>query len=150
MKLLPIPPTGEYLEKTQSHWMPLLERVSRGCTGETIDELLNCVWSGFVQIVLAWDEEANRAKALIGVRYVMRGNDKVAELIWSSDRYRDEFDPLLPELEQYLRDHQGCKVCRPIPRMAWTKTLSRAGYKMTHAIMEKDLWVEAPAHSPSK
>lgn len=151
MRLLPIPCTDEYLEKTQSHWMPLLEKVSRGCTGESMDELLRLVWGHFVQIILAWDEEKNQARALVGVRYVMRGKDKIAEIIWSSDRHRDEFGSLLPELEQFLRDHMGCAVSRPIPRMAWTKMLARHGYRMTHAIMEKDLWAEAPVvHNPSK
>lgn len=148
MKLLPLL-NEESIEGTKAHWLPLLERVSKGCTGEDLNMLVQLVYDRLVNIVMAWDEENSRARALVGVRYVMRGKDKIAEIIWSSDRFREEFDHLIPELEQFLRD-MGCKVCRPIPRMALTKMLARHGYRMTHAMMEKDLWAEVQAHSPSK
>lgn len=151
MKLLPIPLNAEHIEGTKQHWLPLLERVSRGCTGEDLGILAQLVNDRLVQVVLAWDEENNRARALVGVRYVMRGKERVAEIIWSSDRFREEFEPLLSELEQFLRD-MDCQVCRPIPRMALTKMLARNGYKATHMLMEKNLWDRHPAapRSPSK
>ena len=92
-----------------------------------------------MRLVLVWDDDANKASALIGVRMHMRGNDRIGELLWMAGYGRKQWEHLLPELEELLRK-AGCVECRPLCRPGWARAvLQKHGYKITHVQMEKSL-----------
>ena len=60
------------------------------------------------------------------------------DIIWTAGFGREQWQQLLPELEQMLRD-AGCVMCRPIARPGWSRYLKKNGYQLKHIIMEKPL-----------
>jgi len=59
-------------------------------------------------------------------------------MIWLAGFGREQWQELLPEFEQMLRD-AGCVMCRPVCRPGWSRYLKQRGYRLKHVIMEKPL-----------
>src|SRR5262245_56292716 len=91
-----------------------------------------------VQVILVWDDDAREALAIVGVRYCLRGETRIAELVWLTGLGREAWQHLLADLEKYLKDI-GCAECRPLCRPGWSRLLKKHGYHMTHVVMEKAL-----------
>jgi hypothetical protein len=138
MKLVPVPLTDEYLEQTAVHWLRFLPSIAKR-SKEPVQALLNKVMLKQVQPILIWDETQGQAVALLGIVYHRRGDELIAELIWTTGTGRENWQGLLPDLERYLKDHTGCTVLRPICRPGWKRFLKDHGYTETHVQMEKVL-----------
>ena len=137
MKLVPIPIDDKALHDTALHWMPFLPLIARR-TKETLVELIRKVLTKEMRLVLVWDEAANKPVGLIGVRLHYRGVDLIGELLWMAGHGRQQWQQLLPDLENLLRD-AGVTECRPLCRPGWSKLLKQHGYRLTHVQMEKVL-----------
>jgi hypothetical protein len=136
MRLIAIPFTQ--LEEYVSHWLPFLPMIARR-SKEPIRALIDRIMSKEMRIVLVWDDDSNRATALVGVRMHMRGDDMIGEWLWMAGYGRKQWEHLLPELEKLLRQ-AGCVECRPLCRPGWARAvLAKHGYKVTHIQMEKSL-----------
>src|SRR5262245_17618991 len=105
MQLLPIPQTDEYLDGMFPYWSRFLPDIAKR-SKEPIATLLQRVASKEVQPILAWDETANEPVGLAGIRYHMRGNDRIAEWLWMTGHNRASWMPLLAELERYLKERE--------------------------------------------
>jgi len=137
MRLVPIPTTDEHLRGSARHWLPFLSGISRR-SRESVEQLIDLISRREVQPVLVWDEVELKAVALAGVRFVMRGKEKIGEVVWLTGTGRKTWQHLLTDLEQYMRD-MGCVECRPVCRLGWARLLKQQGYKATHLTMEKKL-----------
>lgn len=137
MRLIPVPIDDKALQDTAQHWMPFLPMIARR-TKETLVELIRKVTAKEMRIVLIWDEATNKPTGLIGVRLHYRGADLIGELLWTAGHGRQQWQHLLSDLENLLRD-AGVKECRPLCRPGWSKLLKRHGYRLTHVQMEKVL-----------
>jgi hypothetical protein len=137
MRLIPVPITDEGLAEYAVHWLPFLPMIARR-TKEAVPVLYDRIMRREVRLALVWDDAIRMAVALAGVRLHYRGQDLIAEWIWMAGRGRQQWQHLLPELEQLLRA-AGCVECRPLCRPGWAKILKAAGYKLTHVQMEKTL-----------
>lgn len=135
MQFVPIPTTPEYLEKTFPHWWPFLPKISRR-SKEPVQELLGQIVRRDVQIALVWD--GANARALVGMRFLRRGEDLIGEIIWLAGAGMREWRDLLPQMERYLKD-MGCVEIRPVCRPGWSRFLKSQGYRITHMTMEKVL-----------
>jgi len=136
--LLPIPMTDKSLRDTAGHWSQFLPAIAKR-SKETVLALLAKIERKDVQPFLIWDEDALRAVALLGVTYHRRGDDLIAELIWTTGHSRKDWQLLIGELERYLKEHVGCAVIRPVCRPGWKPFLKQHGYHETHVMMEKVL-----------
>lgn len=135
MQFVPIPTTREYLDATFEHWFPFLEGISRR-SKEPINELLAQIARRDVQLALVWNE--NTARALIGMRFVKRGDDLIGEVVWLTGKGMRQWLQLLPQMEDYLK-YMGCVTIRPICRPGWSRLIKGKGYRITHYQMEKTL-----------
>jgi len=133
VKLLPIPLTEH--EAWAKSWLPFLPRIARR-THESIADLIGQVARREVRLVLVMD--ADKAHALIGVRVHQMDGKSCGDIIWTAGFGREQWQELLPDLEQMLRD-AGCVMCRPICRPGWSRHLKQHGYHLKHIIMEKPL-----------
>lgn len=138
LKLVPIPQTQQHLEGTAHQWIGLLFKISER-SGETLEQLVGRVTSGEVQLHLAWDADTDTAMALAGTRILVRGDGKVAEIIWLTGSGREHWFPLIGEFETYMRDQQNCSGMRAIGRPGWEKSMLESGYRKTHIVFEKEL-----------
>jgi hypothetical protein len=137
MRLIAIPIDDDALKAWVPHWMQFLPMIAAR-TKEPIAELIRAVMTKEMRLALVWDEATEEAKALIGVRLHYRGDDLIAELLWTAGHGRQQWQHLLSELENLLRD-AGVKECRPLCRPGWSRLLKQHGYKLTHVQMEKVL-----------
>jgi N-acyl-L-homoserine lactone synthetase len=140
MRLVPIPPTADYLKATEAkwNWTRLLPHIAkRG--GTPLPELIRQAETGETHIVLIIDEADDSATALIGIRFGIGINGPVAFLVWTTGRNMKAWIHLLPDLERYLKEHQGVTQVKPICRRGWRPMLEAAGYRLTHICMEKDI-----------
>lgn len=137
MILLPVPTTREHLERSARHWLPFVESIAERAR-EPVTVLIDDVMSGRVQVHLVWNEDAKEAKALAGVRIVMRGSDRIAELIWCTGEGMADWADLVSDIERYCKEHLNCAGIKAICRPGWKKTLAPKGYRLTHLVMEKD------------
>jgi hypothetical protein len=142
--LVPIPTTPDYLDASFPLWSPFLPRIAARSPW-SVEELLGKLHRCEVQPVLVVNGEA-RPVALIGVSIVDgEGGTLDAELVWLTGKRRHEWQHLLAELENYLREHVRCVKCRPICRPGWRKFLEANGYTLIrtdadgHIAMEKVL-----------
>ena len=119
-------------------WAPFIERIAKR-DDRPVEELLAEVCSGNVHLILAWDSEEKKAHAVMGVRFVDAGKEHIAEVVWLTGQGREQWTPLLDDLEIYLREHQACTRSRMICRPGWLESLKSSGYKTTHYVMEKGL-----------
>lgn len=136
LALVPLPP--DYLEGLRHRWLPYILKISERdkCDPAEKERML---LSGEVQAFIAWDADAKQSQAFLGARYVLRGQERVGELIWLMGQSRAAWAHLLGELETYLGEQQGCKAIKAIARPGWVKTLKANGYRVTHVVMEKEL-----------
>lgn len=136
LALVPIPP--DCLEGSAGYWRPYILQISERdkCDPAEKERML---FSGEAQAFLVWDAEAKRSLAFLGVRYVLRGNERIGELIWLMGENRAAWMHLFGDLETYLRDQQGCVGIKAIARPGWSKHLKFYGYRLTHQVMERDL-----------
>jgi len=122
-------------EATTPLWLPFLPRIAQR-SHENVADLIGQIARREVRLVLVMDGE--QAKALIGVRIHDMGGKICGDMIWLAGFDREQWQQLLPELEQMLRD-AGCTMCRPICRPGWSRYLKTRGYRLRHVIMEKPL-----------
>lgn len=137
MPLVIVPLPLSHLEGTESVWRPYVESIAKRGRWK-IDVMLQNIASGEVHLILVWDAQHKSARALCGVRRILRADGLVGEMVWMTGIGRTEWTGLLPQLENYMREHQECigmtAVCRP----GWSRTLKAQGYRLTHLVMEKD------------
>ena len=138
MHFVPIPTTEQALRKSAPLWLPFLPRIADR-VDETVDELIDLVISGRVQIGLVIDDD-DKAHALIGIQYRKAGRELIGELHWATGFGVKEWQHLLSEVEKYLIEHVGCTIIKPICRPGWKPLLKKHGYKQTHVMMEKPVW----------
>lgn len=126
------------LEGSAGYWRPYILKISERdkCDPSEKERML---YAGEAQAFLVWDDVARKPQAFLGVRYVKRGADPIAELIWLMGENRAAWAHLFGELETYLRDQQGCVGIKAIARPGWSKHLKFHGYRLTHLTMEKPL-----------
>jgi len=138
VRLIPVPLDDKAIANSTPHWLPFLPLIARR-SKETVQVLHDQITNKQMRIALIWDDDASRATALIGVRIHMRGPDMIGELLWMAGYGRQQWEHLLPELEDMLRQ-AGCVECRPLCRPGWARALlKKHGYKITHVQMEKSL-----------
>jgi len=137
VKLIPIPIEDEALKAAAPHWLPFLPKIASR-TKETFAELIRQVMAKEMRLVLVWDDNTSKAAALIGVRLHYRGEDLIAGLLWMTGTGRQQWQHLLPDLENLLRE-AGVKEFRPLCRPGWGPLLKQHGYRMTHVQFEKVL-----------
>jgi hypothetical protein len=130
-----VPLQFEDLNKLFLLWSPFLEDISKR-SKEPLEQLFAAIKRREVQIALVWD--GNKAYALVGMRFVRRGGDVIGEIVWLTGKGMKQWQHLLPEMEQYLRD-RGCAEIRPICRPGWARLLKAKGYRITHYVMERTL-----------
>src|SRR5262245_32622267 len=128
MHFVPIPTTEKALRDSSQHWLPFLPRIADR-SDETLDELIDLVISGRMQIGLIWDEESKTARALIGLQTRKAGRELIGELHWTTGFGAKDWWHLLGEVEAYLRDHLKCTLIKPICRPGWKPLLKAHGYK---------------------
>lgn len=133
--LVPIPP--DFLEGSRGYWWPYLLKISERDHCDPAEKERMLV-TGAAQAFLIWDEEAKRPQAFLGVRYVLRGLEPVADLIWLMGENRKAWLHLFADLEKYLIEHQRCVAIKATARPGWTKILKASGYRLTHQVMEKE------------
>ena len=126
----------EDTEKTFPTWYPFLADISRR-SKEPVEQLQDQVARGEVQLALIWD--GNKARALVGIRILRRGNDLIGEIVWLTGKGMREWQHLLTQMEKYLKEHVGCAEIRPVCRLGWSRFLKTRGYKATHVTMQKVL-----------
>jgi hypothetical protein len=136
MHFVPIQTSQDELRKLAPLWLPFLPGIAKR-SSETVEEMLDSIAAGRVQIGLAWDGE--RAHALVGMQYRKHNSGLICELIWMTGKNMETWRDLLPEVEQYLREHVHCTDIRPICRPGWSRFLKGRGYRTTHYVMEKKL-----------
>lgn len=138
MQLIPIPLTDGHLNGLFPYWSAFLPHIAKR-SKETVAELLAQVARRDVQPFLIWDETQNKPVALLGTRYHKRGNELIAEIVWTTGTGMKRWTHLLADLERYLAEHVGCVEIRPVCRPGWSRLLKRHGYRITHYTMEKRL-----------
>ena len=127
-------PLNEH-EAWAKYWSPFLPRIAQR-THESVADLIGQLVRREVRLLLVMDGE--QAKALVGVRIHQQNSKSIGDMIWLAGFNREQWQNLLPEFEQMLRD-AGCVMCRPICRPGWSRYLKKHGYQMKHVIMEKSL-----------
>ena len=133
--LVPVPPV--HLEDTRAFWWPYVLQISeRGRLDPR--EMERMLYSEEAQAFLVWDDEDKKPLAFLGVRYMLRGAERIGEIIWLMGEHRARWVHLFADLETYLRDQQGCKALKAIARPGWTKHLKANGFRLTHEVMEKE------------
>jgi hypothetical protein len=137
MRLIPVINTPESLKASFPLWAPFLPSIAQH-TKQSVKGLIAQVAKREVRLTLVWDDETNKAAALVGVRFHMREADLIAEIVWTAGHDHKAWIHLLPELEAMLRQ-AGAVECRPICRPGWRKVLEAHGYRLTHLQMEKPL-----------
>ena len=135
MRLIVIP--IDDVDEWARHWVPFLPMIARR-TKEPLLELVRKVREKEMRLALVWDDKTESAQALIGVRLHYRGDDLIGELLWMTGTGRQQWQHLLPDLENLLRD-AGVKEFRPLCRPGWSRLLKQHGYRLTHVQMEKVL-----------
>ena len=133
MRLVAIP-LNEH-EAWAHHWLPFLPRIAKR-SHESVLDLIGQIRRREVRLLLVMDGEI--AQALVGVRIHTMGGKSCGDMIWLAGFGREQWQQLLPEFEQMLRD-AGCVMCRPVCRPGWSKYLKTRGYRLRHVIMEKPL-----------
>ena len=133
MRLVAVPLTEH--EAWAHLWLPFLPRIAKR-SHESVVDLLGQIHRREVRLVLIMD--GDKAQALIGVRIHQMDGKSCGDIIWAAGFGREQWQQLLPELEQKLRD-AGCVLCRPICRPGWSRHLKQHGYRLKHVIMEKPL-----------
>lgn len=133
MRLVAVPLTEH--EAWAHLWLPFLPRIAKR-SHESVVDLLGQIHRREVRLVLIMD--GDKAQALIGVRVHLQNGKSIGDLIWAAGFSREQWQQLLPELEQMLRA-AGCVMCRPICRPGWSRYLKKNGYHLKHIIMEKPL-----------
>jgi hypothetical protein len=135
MQLVPIPLSDEAINAAAPLWLPFLPRIARR-SHESVNDLMRQIARRQVRLVLVMD--GDKAVALVGVSIHQMDGKSCGDMIWLAGAGREQWQDLLPEFEQLLRD-AGCCLCRPICRPGWSRYLKQQGYRLKHVIMEKPL-----------
>ena len=130
MKLIAVPIDDEALREWAPHWMPFLPMIAKR-SKEPLLTLINRVMSKEMRLGLIWDEATNQAKALIGIRLHYRGDDLIAELLWTAGHGRTQWQHLLPELENMLARRGRERMSPAMP--ARLVTITQAARLPAHA-----------------
>lgn len=138
MPLVHVPVPADALEQTVGVWYPFIEKLAQR-TRQHVQQLLEEIRSGTVSLHIAWEPEERKAYALLGLRVLLRGDDRVAEIWWMTGMQRERWLGLWPELERYCKEHLGCVSIKAAPRPGWSKEMKARGYRCTHIVFEKDI-----------
>lgn len=138
MPIILFPVTPSELEGTRHHWWPYLLQISERDKCDPREKERQLI-AQEAQAFFIWDSEAKKTLAFLGVRYALRGQEPVAEIVWLTGEHRAQWVHLFGELQTYLHDVQGCKAIKAIARPGWTKHLKANGFRLTHEVMEKEL-----------
>lgn len=137
MRFAPIPTKENHLLHFKPQWWPLLQKIEQ--RGESLEVLLQKIDKGLLQLCMAWDDETEKAKGLLGIQYRKEGEDMIAELVHLTGEDMEMWKPLLPELHKFLKDHVGCACVRATVRRGLAPWLADQDYKVTKYIMEHRL-----------
>ena len=137
MMLVLVPIPSDAVEGTAGIWRPFVEQIAAR-TRQHLDHLVGQIRSGEVQIHLVWEPQTQSAHALAGTRIVLRGNDRIGEIVWTTGIGRRRWLPLIADLETYHREHLGCAGMTAIARPGWSRELKARGYRLTHVMMDKE------------
>ena len=137
MKLIAIP-LAEH-EVWEPYWLPFLPLIAKR-SHESVADLIGQIDRREVRLVLVVDDtpSSSGVLALVGVSIRQMGGKSYGDMIWLAGVNRKQWQDLLPQFEQMLRD-AGCVMCRPICRPGWSRYLKTCGYRLRHVIMEKPL-----------
>lgn len=136
MKLVTIPP--QQLNATAQHWAPFIEEIARGQRCH-ITQRLHDIYSGQVQLFVAWNEETGKVEALAGVTLMVRGDDRVGRIVWTTgEEDRTRWQDLYHDIEKFCRHRWGCVGMEAVARPGWSKQLKEWGFRLRHVIYEKD------------
>jgi len=127
-------PLAEH-EAWAQYWLPFLPRIAQR-SHESITDLVGQILRREVRLMLVMD--GDKAQALVGTTIHQMDGKSYGDMIWLAGFGREQWQQLLPEFEQLLRD-AGCVMCRTICRPGWSRYLKRQGYRLKHIIMEKPL-----------
>lgn len=136
MPLVLVPIPSSELEGWSPHWLPYIAQIAER-TKQSQDQLIGQILSCEVHLHLAWEPETKTAQALAGSRIILRGNDRIGELIWMTGIGRKRWLHLLDDLERHHRDELGCVAISAVCRPGWFKDLKAKGYRVTHLSMER-------------
>jgi len=137
VRLIVIPIEDKALVRSAPHWLPFLPKIARR-TKEPIAVLFRQVMAKEMRLAMVWDDATDEAKALLGVRLHYREKDLIADWLWMAGHGRQQWQHLLPDLENLLRE-AGVNELRPLCRPGWSRLLKQHGYRLTHVQMEKVL-----------
>lgn len=135
MHLLPIPLSDEAINAAAPLWLPFLPRIAQR-SHESVQDMMRQIARREVRLVLVMD--GDKPVALVGVSIRVMDGKSCGDMIWLAGFNREQWQDLLPEFEQLLRE-AGCVMCRPICRPGWSRYLKQQGYRLKHVIMEKPL-----------
>jgi hypothetical protein len=138
MNLVHVPIPYAALEQTAHVWTPFIERAAH-VTGDTPAELTRDILAGDFSLHLVWEPETQKAHALGGVRIILRGENKIAELTWIVGENRKQWLPLFVEFEKFHKEQLGCIKMRARARRGWVNDLKPLGYRTVSFLVEKDL-----------
>lgn len=136
--LVHIPIPFHLLEHTKHQWFPFLGMVCQH-TGESEEQVLSQINNGTIRLHLAYDPDENQAHALVGVTIFLRGEERVARVVWTAGLNRKQWFELLPEFERFHKEYENCAAVSAIVRRGWIPDLKENGYRWTRALVEKRL-----------
>jgi hypothetical protein len=113
----------------KSYIRSAIERTSLGSFEDAEKDVL----SGENLLWIAWD---GKILAAATTRLADNGSRKVCEIVACSGENRDEWLPLIGQIEDYAKN-EGCSSTRIIGRMGWERVLD--GYRREYVILEKPI-----------
>lgn len=114
------------------HW---IADAAAGSRYFTADDVWRALEAAEAQLWLCWQDKP-LAVAVTQLETTSRG--KHCRIWIMTGELREEWQDLLPELEQWAR-REGCNLMRHEARPGWSRVLKRRGYDMPHVILEKEL-----------
>jgi hypothetical protein len=99
----------------------------------SLDCIERDVLAGDQLLWLAWSGEIAAAATS---RLADNGSRKVCEIVACGGKDRDEWLPLIRQIEQYAKN-EGCSATRIIGRVGWERVLD--GYRREYVILEHTL-----------
>ena len=91
IKLVPIP--HDALEQTAPTWLPFIHRIAERAKDHP-GHLVQKIAAGEIHIAIAWNTEERKAEALCGIRVFLRGDERVAEIVWLTGKGRARYWPM--------------------------------------------------------
>lgn len=139
LELIPVP--YDNLEETRLVWVPLVTAVAKRqrCYPE---QRLADIYKGDVALLLVWDTDRKKVRALIQYSILVRGRQKVFKLVSCTGQKHTGLGPadwtrLHSRVEDFAKGI-GCAGMVALARPGWSPRLKGWGYKLMHVTYEKD------------